>query len=216
MLEVIKETFITRVWSRSQNQYESWRYRQLPWPGSGSQARGLTHVGLRCGWCDNNRNKPHHKRDVLESSWNHPCSPTSMEEVSFTKAVPGTKKVGVFWDWKCEPHCWRWFKSLGWPLSQGGQGTGLRASLKTLMLGGIVGRRRRGNRGWDSWMAPPTRWTWVWASSGSRWWTGRPGVLQFVGSQRVGHDWATEQQWQACVGWGRKRKGWIYMVMGVN
>ena len=41
-------------------------------------------------------------------------------------------------------------------------------------------------------MASPTRWTWVWVNSGSRWWTGRPGVLQSMGSQRVGHDWATE------------------------
>ena len=44
------------------------------------------------------------------------------------------------------------------------------------------------NRGWDGWMASPTRWTWVWVTSGSCWWTGRPGVLQFMGSQRVSHD----------------------------
>ena len=42
---------------------------------------------------------------------------------------------------------------------------------------------------------PPTRWTWVWVNSGSWWWTGRPGVLQFMGSQRVGHDWVTELNW---------------------
>ena len=47
-------------------------------------------------------------------------------------------------------------------------------------------------RGWDGWMASPTRWTWVWASSGSWWWTGKPGMLQPTGSQRVRHDWATE------------------------
>ena len=41
-------------------------------------------------------------------------------------------------------------------------------------------------------MASPTQWTWVWVNSGSLWWTGRPGVLQFIGSQRVRHDWATE------------------------
>ena len=52
------------------------------------------------------------------------------------------------------------------------------------------------NRGWDGWMASPTRWTWVWVNSGSWWWTGRPGVLQFMGSQRVGHDWATELTWR--------------------
>jgi len=50
------------------------------------------------------------------------------------------------------------------------------------------------DRGWDSWMASPTQWTWVWASSGSWWWTGKPGMLQFLGSQRVGHDWVTELQ----------------------
>ena len=48
------------------------------------------------------------------------------------------------------------------------------------------------NRGWDGWRASPTRCTWVWVNSGSWWWTGRPGVLQFMGSQRVRHDWATE------------------------
>ena len=53
----------------------------------------------------------------------------------------------------------------------------------------------RGDRGWNGWMASPTRWTWVWASSGSWWWTGRPGVLLSMGSQRVRHDWATELNW---------------------
>ena len=63
---------------------------------------------------------------------------------------------------------------------------------KTLMVGGIGGRRRGDDRGWDDWMASLTRWTWVWVNSGSWWWTGRPGVLRFMGSQRVGHNWATE------------------------
>ena len=39
------------------------------------------------------------------------------------------------------------------------------------------------NRGWDGWMASPSQWTWVWVNSGSWWWTGRPGVLQFMESQ---------------------------------
>ena len=50
------------------------------------------------------------------------------------------------------------------------------------------------DRGWDGWMTSPTRRTWVWVSSGSWWWTGKPGMLQSMGLQRVGHDWATEQQ----------------------
>ena len=67
---------------------------------------------------------------------------------------------------------------------------------KTLMLGKIEGRRRRGDRGWDGWMVSPTQWTWVWVDSGSCWWTGRPGVLWFMGSQGRTQlsDW-TELNW---------------------
>ena len=66
---------------------------------------------------------------------------------------------------------------------------------KTLMLGGIGGRREGDDSGWDGWMASLTRRSWVWVNSGSSWWTGRPGVLRFMGSQRVGHDWVTELKW---------------------
>ena len=51
------------------------------------------------------------------------------------------------------------------------------------------------DRGWDGWMASPMQWKWVWVGSESWWWTGKLGVLQSMGSQRVGHDWATKQQW---------------------
>ena len=51
------------------------------------------------------------------------------------------------------------------------------------------------DRGWDGWLASPTWWTWVWVSSGSWWLTGKPGVLQSMGSQRVVHGWATELKW---------------------
>ena len=57
-------------------------------------------------------------------------------------------------------------------------------------------RLRAGGEGedrvWDGWMTSLIQWTWVWVGSSSRWWTGSPGVLQSMGSQRVGHDWATE------------------------
>ena len=66
---------------------------------------------------------------------------------------------------------------------------------KTLMLGKIEGRREEEDRGWDSWMASPTQWTWVWASSWSWWWTEKSGLLKSLGLQRVGHDWATELNW---------------------
>ena len=51
------------------------------------------------------------------------------------------------------------------------------------------------DRGWDGWLASLTLWAWVWASSGIWWWTGKPGELQSMGSQRVRHDWATELNW---------------------
>ena len=62
---------------------------------------------------------------------------------------------------------------------------------KTLMLGKIEGRGEGDDRGWGGWMASPTKWTWVWASSGSWWWTGKPGLQQSMGSQ----SWARLSNW---------------------
>ena len=57
--------------------------------------------------------------------------------------------------------------------------------------------REEDDRGWDGCMASPTQWTWVWVDSGSWWWTGRPGVLWFIASQRITHDWVTKVNWTA-------------------
>ena len=65
------------------------------------------------------------------------------------------------------------------------------------------------DRGWDGWMVSLTQWTWVWVNSGSWWWTGRPGMLQFAGSQRVRHDWATELNWtDSCLENSSDREAW--------
>ena len=66
---------------------------------------------------------------------------------------------------------------------------------KALMLGKIKGGGDGDDRGWTGWMGSPTQWTWVWVNSGNWWWTGSPGVLRFMRSQRLGHDWATELNW---------------------
>ena len=66
---------------------------------------------------------------------------------------------------------------------------------KTLMLGGLGAGGEEDDRGWDCWMASLTWWTWVWVNSRSWWWTGRLGVLRFMGLQRVGHNWVTELNW---------------------
>ena len=76
------------------------------------------------------------------------------------------------------------------------------------------------NRGRDGRMASPTQWTWVWVNSGSWWWIGRPGVLRFMGSQRVRHDWATELIWtelKPLTVWvttncGKLLKRWDYQI----
>ena len=66
------------------------------------------------------------------------------------------------------------------------------------------------DRGWDGWMASPSQWTWVWVNS-SRWgWTGRPGVLQSMGSQRVGDNWATELHWTDRS--GRVRENMMFLL----
>ena len=66
---------------------------------------------------------------------------------------------------------------------------------KTLMLGRLKARGEGDDRGWDGWMASLIQWTWVWVNSKSWCWTGRPGVLRFMGSQRVRHDWVTDLNW---------------------
>ena len=58
-----------------------------------------------------------------------------------------------------------------------------------------AGREGDNRGGWDGWMVSWTQWTWVWVISGCWWWTGKPGVLQSMGSQRVGHNWTTELNW---------------------
>ena len=66
---------------------------------------------------------------------------------------------------------------------------------KTLMLGGNGAGGERDDRGWDGWVASPAQWTWAWVGYRSWGWTGRPGVQQSMGSQRVGYDWVSELSW---------------------
>ena len=88
------------------------------------------------------------------------------------------------------PRCWRWNSNtlVTW--------CGELTHLKRPRCWERLRARGEGdNRGWDGRMASPTQWTWVWVDFGSLWWTGRPGVLRFMGSERVGHAWVTELNW---------------------
>ena len=118
---------------------------------------------------------------VGEDSWESLGLQGDPTSPSQRRSVLGIHWKGWCWSWNfntsatsCEelthwkrPWCWE-------GLGEGGEGD---------------------DRGWDGWMASSTQWTWVWVNSGSWWWTGRPGMLRFMGSQRVGHDWATELNW---------------------
>ena len=115
-------------------------------------------------------------RRLLRVPWNARRSNKSILKV----ISPGCSLEGMMLSWNsstlatsCE-ELTHWKRLWCWEgLGAGGKGDG---------------------RGWDGWMASLTRWTWVWVNSGSWWWTGRLGVLQFMGSQRVGHNW-TELNW---------------------
>ena len=119
---------------------------------------------------------------VGEDSWESLGLQGDQISQSWRKSVLNIHWTDCCWSWNCNtlatwceeltylkrPWCWEWLK---------------------------VGEERD-DRGWVGWMASPTQWTLVWVNSGSWWWTGKPGVLQSMGSQRVGHDWVTGLNWR--------------------
>ena len=136
---------------------------------------------------------------------------------SWTVKKAERRRIDAFELW-----CWRRLLKVPWTarrsnqcilkeISPGCSLEGLMLKLKLRYFGHLMWRadpwkrpwgwerlKARGegdDRGRDGWMASLTRWTCVWVNSRSWWWTGRPGVLRFMGSQRVGHDWATELNW---------------------
>ena len=118
---------------------------------------------------------------VGEDSWESLGLQGDPPSPSWRRSVLGVHWKNWFWSWNSNTSATsckeltHWERPWCWEgLETGGEGA---------------------NRGWDGWMASPTRWTWVWVNSGSWWWTGRPGVLPFMGLQNVGHDWVTELNW---------------------
>ena len=102
-----------------------------------------------------------------------PVSSKGNQPWIFTGRSDAETETPILWPHWCEePSHWKrpWFWER---LKAGGEGD---------------------DRGWDAWMAAPTQWRWLWASSGWWWRTGKPGVLKSKGSQTVEHDWVTEQQ----------------------
>ena len=115
---------------------------------------------------------------VGEDSWESLGLQGDPTSLSSRRSVLGVHWKDLCWSWNSNTSCeesTHWKRPWCWEgLGAGGEGD---------------------DRGWDVWMASLTRWTWVWVNSGSWWWTGRPGMLWFMGLQRVGHNWATEMNW---------------------
>ena len=118
---------------------------------------------------------------VLEKTLESPWTARRSNQSILKEISPGISLEGMMLKLKLQ-----YFGHLMWRID---------SLEKTLMLGGIGGRRRRGRQRMRWLDGILTWWTWVWVNSGSWWWTGRPGVLRFMGSQRVGHNWATELNW---------------------
>ena len=122
---------------------------------------------------------------VLEKTLESPLDCKEIQPVH----PKGDQSLGVHWkDW-----CWSWNSSTLATWCK------VRTHLKRPYCWERLKVGWEGDdRGWDGWMVSLTQWTWVWVNSRSWWWTGRPGVRQFMGSQRVRHDWVTELNWNEC------------------
>ena len=100
----------------------------------------------------------------LDSKENKPVNPKVNQSLIFIGSTDAKAETPILWppdakNWLFGKRLWCWKR-----LKAGGEGD---------------------DRGWDGWMASPSLWTWVWVNSGSWWWTGKPGMLQSMGSKRV-------------------------------
>ena len=116
---------------------------------------------------------------VLEKTLESPLDCKKIKPVNLKEISPEYSLEGLMLKLKCSNTLGTWCKELThWK--------------RPWCWARLKAEGEGGDRGWDGWMASLTRWTWVWVSSRTWWWTGRPGVLLSMGLQRVRHDWGTE------------------------
>ena len=118
---------------------------------------------------------------VGEDSWESLGLQGNQTSQSSRKSILNIHWKDWCWSWSVNTLATWWIEPTHWKRSW---------CWERLKAGG-----KGDDRGWDGWIASPTQWTWVWASSRSWWWTGRPEVLPSMGLQRVRHDWVTELNW---------------------
>ena len=143
-----------------------WRKMCFLFPSTGLFSREWNSPTPNQKHCNNQKPKGQHGLDNREGSRptfttysQHCSSERTVACFNESKAPSGFSVLSPWWKMSDLIRPWRWER-----LKAGGGGD---------------------NRGWDGWMASPTQWTWAWASSGSWWWTGKPGVLQSMGLQEV-------------------------------
>ena len=146
--------------------------------------KAMVFLVVRNGWERWTIKKVEHQRTVAFELWcwrrllGDPWTARRSNQSILKEISPEYSLEGLIWSWNSNTLATWWEELTHWKrpwfwerLKAGGEGD---------------------DRGWDGWMASPTQWIWVWGSSGSWWWTGKPGVLRSMGSQRLRHDWATE------------------------
>ena len=127
--------------------------------------------------------------DPWQGDWTPWPKPSRLLSQTVNKYILRLQVLGVHWkDW-----CWSWnFNTLATSCEE------LTRWKRLWCWKGLGAGGEGDDRGWDGWMASTTQWVWVWVTSGSLWWTGRPGLLRFIQSQRVRHDWVTtELNWDS-------------------
>ena len=133
-----------------------------------------------------------HKESWVPKNWcflNYSVGGDSWESLGLQRdpTSPSCRKSVLNSHWK--DWCWSWNSNT---LATWGEKL---TPLQRLWCYERLKVGEKDDRGWDGWTSSVVQWKWAWVNSESWWWTGRPGMLQFKGSQRVRHDWATELNW---------------------
>ena len=159
---------------KQRHYFADWGLSSQSYGFSGSHV-WLWELGHKEGWAPNKLMLLN--CGVGEDSWESLGLQGDQTSPSKRKSV-----LNIHWkDW-----CWSWSSNT------------LATDVKSQLIGKDLDAGKdwgQEDRGWNGWMASPTKWTWVWANSGSWCWTGKPDMLQSMGLQQVGHTWSTELNW---------------------
>ena len=173
------------LWTVSRKTYVCTQSRDITFPTKVHLVKATVFPVVMCGcapknWCFWIVVSGKTLESPLDCKEIKPVNPKGNQFWIYIGRTDAEAEAAILWppdvkSWLIGKRSWRWAR-----LKAGGEGD---------------------DRGWDGWMASSIWWTRVWASSGSWWWTGKPRVLQSMGSQRIEHGWATELNWRCTLFW---------------